>query len=58
MDSKQRVREVMDAMSQGGVAPLFDAMSNDVTWRWMGVNQWSRHSRASNWSWTTSSGVH
>jgi ketosteroid isomerase-like protein len=41
MDHKQRVREVMDAMSHGRVAPLLDAMAEDVTWRWMGVNQWS-----------------
>ena len=39
---KLRVQEVMDAMSQGRVGPLFDAMAEDVTWRWMGVNQWSR----------------
>jgi ketosteroid isomerase-like protein len=42
MDQKLRVREVMDAMSQGRFGPLFDAMAEDVTWRWMGVNQWSR----------------
>ena len=42
MDHKQRVQEVMGAMSQGRVAPLFEAMAEDVTWRWMGVNQWSR----------------
>ena len=32
----------MDGMSQGRVAPLFDAMAENVVWRWMGVNQWSR----------------
>ena len=42
MDHKQRVQEVMGAMSQGRVAPLFEAMAEDVTWRGMGVNQWSR----------------
>jgi ketosteroid isomerase-like protein len=42
MDHKQRVAEVMDAMSQGRVASLFEAMAEDVTWRWMGVDQWSR----------------
>jgi ketosteroid isomerase-like protein len=42
MDHKQRMSEVMDAMSQGRVAPLFEAMAEDVTWRWMGVNQRSR----------------
>jgi ketosteroid isomerase-like protein len=42
MDHRQRVQEVMGAMSQSRVAPLFEAMADDVTWRWMGVNQWSR----------------
>jgi|GEM_PF-7040844 len=42
MDHKLRVQGVMDAMSQGRVGPLFDAMAEDVTWRWMGVSQWSR----------------
>lgn len=32
----------MGAMAQGRVRPLFDAMAEDVTWRWMGVSQWSR----------------
>jgi hypothetical protein len=34
--------EIMDAMAQGRIRPLFDAMAEDVTWRWMGVRQWSR----------------
>jgi len=42
MNHKQRVQEVMGAMSQGRVAPLLEAMAQDVTWRWMGVNQWSQ----------------
>ena len=42
MDHKQRVREVMGAMSQRRVAPPVEAMAEDVSWRWMGVNQWSR----------------
>jgi ketosteroid isomerase-like protein len=42
VDHKSRVQNIMDAMSQGHVAPLFDAMAVDVTWRWMGVSQWSR----------------
>jgi ketosteroid isomerase-like protein len=42
MDYKPRVQNIMDAMSRGQVAPLFDAMAEDVTWRWMGVSQWSR----------------
>jgi ketosteroid isomerase-like protein len=42
MDHRLRAQEVMDAMSQGRVGLLFDAMADDVTWRWMGVGQWSR----------------
>jgi uncharacterized protein len=42
MDHKLRVQEAMDAMSEGRVGPLFDTMAEDVTWRWMGVSQWSR----------------
>jgi ketosteroid isomerase-like protein len=42
MDPKERVRDIMSSMSQGRVGPFFDAMAEDVTWRWMGAGQWSR----------------
>jgi uncharacterized protein len=42
MDPKERMRDIMSSMSQGRVGPLLDAMAEDVTWRWMGVSQWSR----------------
>jgi ketosteroid isomerase-like protein len=42
VDIKQRVRDVMAAMAQGRAGPLLDAMAEDITWRWMGVDQWSR----------------
>ena len=42
MDLKQRTSDIMSAMSQGQARPFFDAMADDVTWRWMGVNRWSR----------------
>jgi ketosteroid isomerase-like protein len=42
MEPKERVREVMSSMSRGQVGPLFDVMAENVRWRWMGVNQWSR----------------
>jgi ketosteroid isomerase-like protein len=42
MDHKRRVQEIMDAMSHGRVGAFFDAMAEDVTCRWMGVNKWSR----------------
>jgi ketosteroid isomerase-like protein len=41
-DPKQRTRDIMAQMSQGQARPFFDAMAADVTWRWMGVSQWSR----------------
>src|SRR5215471_9281609 len=39
---RTQVEDIMTAMAQGRVRPLFDAMADDVTWRWMGVRQWSR----------------
>jgi ketosteroid isomerase-like protein len=42
MDNRQLMREVMEAMAAGTLQALFDAMADDVTWRWMGVGQWSR----------------
>jgi ketosteroid isomerase-like protein len=42
VDHKMRVQKIMDSMSQGGVGLLLDAMAEDVTWRWMGVSQWSQ----------------
>lgn len=42
VDYRARVENIMRAMAQGRVGPLFDAMAEDVTWRWMGVKQWSR----------------
>src|SRR5262245_60317296 len=42
IDYRARVEDIMSAMAQGRVRPLFDAIAEDVTWRWMGVSQWSR----------------
>lgn len=42
IDYRAQVEDIMRAMAQGQVRPLFDAMAEDVTWRWMGVKQWSR----------------
>ena len=36
------MQDVMRAMSEGRVAPLQALLAADVTWRWMGVGQWSR----------------
>lgn len=32
----------MAEMSEGRARALFEAMADDVTWRWMGVGRWSR----------------
>ncbi|WP_372698848.1 nuclear transport factor 2 family protein [Arthrobacter sp. JSM 101049] len=43
MDNKERTRKIMDALARAGDRrPLLDAMAVDVTWRWMGVDRWSR----------------
>lgn len=42
LDYRAQVENIMTAMGKGRVRPLFDAMAADVTWRWMGVKQWSR----------------
>jgi uncharacterized protein len=42
MDHRDRMRGIMQSMAEGSLQPLFDAMADDVTWRWMGVGQWSR----------------
>jgi hypothetical protein len=42
IDHKQQMQEIFAAMAQGTLQPLFDAMAEDITWRWMGTQQWSR----------------
>ncbi len=42
MDAKRRVRMIMESMADGDLQPLFNAMSDDITWRWMGVTSWSK----------------
>jgi uncharacterized protein len=42
MDNKECVQRFMAAMGVGDLQPLFDAMDDDVSWRWMGVGQWSK----------------
>ncbi|ONM46317.1 hypothetical protein B0T44_18905 [Nocardia donostiensis] len=32
----------MDALVRADRKPLFDAMADEVTWRWMGTSQWSK----------------
>ncbi|OQS13452.1 hypothetical protein B0T36_19860 [Nocardia donostiensis] len=32
----------MDALVHADRKPLFDAMADEVTWRWMGTSQWSK----------------
>jgi ketosteroid isomerase-like protein len=42
VQNRAQVQEAMEAMSQGRVGRLLALMADDVTWRWMGVGQWSR----------------
>jgi ketosteroid isomerase-like protein len=42
MDAKQQMRTIMESMTNGDLRPFFDAMSDDVTWQWMGVTNWSK----------------
>ena len=40
--SRARTVEIMQAMQDGRATPLFEAMADEVTWRWMGTGQWSK----------------
>lgn len=42
MGNRELVRSIMDDLARADRGPLFDAMADDVTWRWMGVSTWSR----------------
>jgi uncharacterized protein len=42
VENRQLVQAVMDALARADRRPLFDAMADDVSWRWMGVSTWSR----------------
>jgi ketosteroid isomerase-like protein len=42
MDNRERIAGIMAAMADGELQPFFDAMADDVTWRWMGVTEWSK----------------
>jgi ketosteroid isomerase-like protein len=42
LDNKTRVQQLMTEMSEGRSRLFFEAMSDDVVWRWMGVRQWCR----------------
>ena len=42
MNPKAQVEHMMTEMSHGRPKAFFNAMADDVAWRWMGVHQWSR----------------
>jgi uncharacterized protein len=42
VDAEQQMRAIMESMTNGDLRPFFDAMSDDVTWQWMGVTSWSK----------------
>ena len=39
--NKRLLQDALAAMAAGDLAPLFDAMADDMKWRWMGTEQWS-----------------
>ncbi|MGC5627046.1 nuclear transport factor 2 family protein [Georgenia sp. Z1344] len=41
MGTREQVADIMAALARGDRRPLIDAMRDDVTWRWMGVERWS-----------------
>ena len=41
IDNKQHMQEIFSAMAAGTLGPLFEAMAEDMQWRWMGTDQWS-----------------
>lgn len=40
--NKEWMLAIMEAMAGGSSEAFFDAMADTVTWRWMGVEDWSR----------------
>lgn len=41
MDNKQLMQDILSEMSEGNLAPLVDAMAEDMRWTWMGTGRWS-----------------
>ena len=42
MADQQRAKDIMAQLAEGHTGALFDAMAEDITWRVMGVDRWSR----------------
>lgn len=40
-ENKPLLQNALDAMADGNLTPLFEAMADDMKWRWMGTGQWS-----------------
>lgn len=40
IDNKQLLQEALYAMADGNLTPLFEAMADNMQWRWMGTGQW------------------
>lgn len=42
MDNRELVGTVLTALAAGDRRPLFEALDDDASWRWMGVDSWSK----------------
>jgi ketosteroid isomerase-like protein len=41
-DNKRLTQEIFSELSEGNLAPLLEAMADDVEWTWMGTMRWSK----------------
>ena len=42
VSNKAQTVAIMRAMEEGRLTPFFEAMHEDVIWRWMGTDEWTR----------------
>ena len=42
VENKQLMKTIFFALFKGNDKPFIEAMSEDMTWNWMGTGQWSR----------------
>jgi len=42
VDNRQHVKSIMEGMARADLHAFFDAMAEDISWRWMGVDKWSK----------------
>ncbi len=42
VSNKAQTVAIMQAMEKGRLTPFFEAMHEDVIWRWMGTDEWTK----------------